>query len=744
MTTMALSSPEARLTVELMNVGHGDALAVHWRPAEGQPSTILIDGGPSGAETKIAATLRKLGASSIDLAVLTHCDADHIDGLLNYARLDDHLPIKRFWGPCVPAFLRHSWLFPPRVVRGLQQAHLLNEKLSLEGTVSWPVEGAEWSSPDGGLVVKVLSPAGRLVERLLVGNDTLELFLQVPMPVGWLFSPGEQAPIEDPFADLRASIATGEITPDRFPPLPPVERLAPADDLARQSAEQGLDPEFFGNSVLNDTSIVLLIEAQIGAVRRKLLFTGDLENFTYLMGLYPNGLGCEIVKAPHHGSRSFVGRDEAYDETWHWLRPQAVLVSANGKHGLPRLKFRNSVLRAGATLFCTNRRAVEIVSGALGATCCHEQFKCREQAPVSLHLTETDIFSEGVACRSGTPGAQIPIIEIRQHVVEPSSILENFSEGEIRQHVRWVTELLYKTHQNRISAKGESGLGAILSSFVRGEALADKRFRAAANITVVLERAARDGKIWLSRTNRYGDPERAAWIMPSASQFSELQAWINEFSIIQLMVPNRKGALVAKELLLEADVTELARLAAERFALPEEMFSEVIWPMLVRSLLKNHSILQRAVKIGFSDDVVVLIAVFKEATVIKACQALSKRIEAASAGRQVHDYVVAAENALYSQPPKWPVILDNIVSKPWSGREVQVSAHLRSPIDGRPDMSKIKAIVTSQEAEEYNLWRESHTSTSTKVTCNCAVKIFPALILAGLERIQAGSKSSHD
>ena len=177
------------LKVELIDVGHGDALLLHWTPGDGSASTILIDGGPLAGERRIKQTLDRVGATAIDLAVLSHCDADHVDGLLHYAQRDDRLPILRYWGPCLPAFRRHAWLFPTRIERGLDLSESLQDALGAGCKISWPVEGASWSSPDGGLSIKVLSPAGRLIERLLLGEDSLSLFLEQPMPLGWLLPP---------------------------------------------------------------------------------------------------------------------------------------------------------------------------------------------------------------------------------------------------------------------------------------------------------------------------------------------------------------------------------------------------------------------------------------------------------------------------------------------------------------------------------------------------------------------------
>lgn len=591
-----LDGSKSQLKVELVNVGHGDALLLHWIPEQGVPATILVDGGPKAGGQRVKATLDTLGVSAVDLAVLTHCDADHVDGLLAYAQLDERVLIHRYWGPCVPAFERHSWLFPERIRRGLDRTSALQTALGADCRQSWPVEGAVWTSADGGLTIRVLSPAGRVIERLLLDQESaLSLFLEQPMPLGWLLTDAADTPAaEDPFADLRFSISKGEITPDRIPDnLPPAWRpSASMEEIATSASAQGIEPEFFGNSVLNDTSIVLLVEARMGLIQRRLLLTGDLENFTYLMARWPMGLGCEVVKTPHHGSYSYVDREKAYDAVWQWLRPRAALVSANGKHKLPRTDFRDAALRYGATLFCTSRRTREIVSGSTNESCCHSQFACgkAEQAPVSLSITSTGIDSDGIACARGNLSGVMPVIEVRQHLVEPSPILATLAESEIRKHVDWAVKWLRRTMQERQGRQARADLEPVPMDALRKAAVAEGRFAAAAEMETILERATREGKVWLSRSNHYRRDERKVWCMPNSGEVAALKEWIDQYHVVQLAVKQAKVASGVTELLYAADTEWLADRMAEDLFFPRAMFDDVLWPILVTHLLKTRSV----------------------------------------------------------------------------------------------------------------------------------------------------------
>lgn len=732
---------KASLKVELMNVGHGDAFLLHWTAEGGTTSTILIDGGPLAGGRRIKECLDRVDATAIDLVVLSHCDADHVDGLLAFAESDGRLPINRYWGPCVPAFRRHDWLFQARIERGLDQTEALQKALGAGCAISWPVEGAAWTSPDGGLSIKVLSPAGRLIERLLLGEDSLSLFLEQPTPLGWLLAePTEATPVEDPFADLRFAISAGEITPDRVPAdIPPTPRPAASTEYAREAAQRGVEPEFFGNSVLNDTSIVLLVEARFGIVQRRLLFTGDLENFTYLMARQPMGLGCEVVKAPHHGSYSFVDRDKAYDAVWQWLRPRAVLVSANGKHGLPRSDFRDAALRYGATLFCTSRRSREIVSGPTIEPCCYVQFACRKskQAPVSLLITDVGLDADGIACARGNLSGVMPVIEVRQHVVEPSPILTTLAENEIRKHTEWAVKWLRTTLQERRNRPSRSDLEPISLDVMRNAAVASKRLAAAAEMEAILERAAREGKVWLSRSDRYRSNDRLTWVMPNSDDVADLKAWIDRYLVVQLALADASAASGVEELLYAVNTGWLADRLAESLLFPRAMFKDILWPTIVPHLLRTRSI---GVRTLTDKDMVntfgaaTIMALFKGDSVAEVTATLTRRIKLVHAGDDLQTYLQTSASAINEwKPPtlKWPSIVDGFVSPLWLGKVLppsglMVNRHNRliSPAGSFEDSERagIKEWITAAQS--------SHRTT---LPAELAPATLSALLLSGFD-----------
>jgi hypothetical protein len=73
--------------VKLLPALHGDCIWIEYGE-EGSISRVLIDGGPVGAHTALRKEIERLPASerAFELLVVTHIDADHIDGIVKLMR----------------------------------------------------------------------------------------------------------------------------------------------------------------------------------------------------------------------------------------------------------------------------------------------------------------------------------------------------------------------------------------------------------------------------------------------------------------------------------------------------------------------------------------------------------------------------------------------------------------------------------------------------------------------------------
>ena len=273
-------------------------------------------------------------------------------------------------GPGAEAFERHAWLFGDESRRALERARQLEGELHAAGVpVLYPLEGyASQPVGDAGPELLVLSPPSRLIRTLLVADDVVWLVAEHPTPLGWLFQ-AEDLPDELPIAQvmLDQELSNRVLTPENIPRAlaQPAGSQASPDTLAKDwAAKAELEPEYFGDSLFNNTSLVLWLRVVTGVQSHRVLLTGDQENWTYLLGCHPMGLQADVLKAVHHGGRMYLESAEAAHEVLSTVRPRAVLISACGEHGLPRSATRRAAITWGASVFCTSRRTREFVTGS--------------------------------------------------------------------------------------------------------------------------------------------------------------------------------------------------------------------------------------------------------------------------------------------------------------------------------------------------------------------------------------------
>lgn len=455
----APSHDECRVTSYA--VGHGDCTLVEYLKKGRVTFRCLIDGGTS-LPAELVAYLKNYPRDGtnpdIDSLVLSHVDNDHQGGLLEL--LDEGLTIGEYLGPCLPTFERLAWLFAPRVAQAVQRTRSLEERLDEAGVpITYPMEGYVRHYADRRVTLSVISPAPRLLKRLSTsdGAELVSLLSHPTLPLQWLLEPdaepepaGEDAPRPDVF-EGRVSLVPTELRDSLG-----VTTLQPAEAI-EAARDRGLipEPEFFGNAVLNDTSLVLVIDVQLdSSCRKRLLLTGDQENWTYVAARHPAGLGIDVLKAPHHGGRLYLAdRQEDYDTLYLWLRPRTVLVSANGQHKLPRTGFRDALRKIGATLVCPNVRGAESLSAGSvlvsGQDSCFTTMGCRpDRAPTTLRLTAGSEMADRPACVQGSGSTSLaPIVVLNQHVTVPSEALVRYTQGELENHARWLAGHLQERHR---------------------------------------------------------------------------------------------------------------------------------------------------------------------------------------------------------------------------------------------------------------------------------------------------------
>ena len=156
-----------RSSIYFLDVGQGDcALITHGEVA------ILVDGGNQGNGETIRKTMEYLGISRIDMAFISHLDADHISGILELSNLGlvDHL-YAPFWSES-PEMDQLLALFPeiPSDVTILNKNSVVNIDEDLSFQVIWPQYPTTGGNDDS--MVLVCSIYGAKV--LFTGDITKE------------------------------------------------------------------------------------------------------------------------------------------------------------------------------------------------------------------------------------------------------------------------------------------------------------------------------------------------------------------------------------------------------------------------------------------------------------------------------------------------------------------------------------------------------------------------------------------
>jgi hypothetical protein len=361
----------------------------------------------------------------------------------------------------------------------------------------------------------------------------------------------------------------------------------PDDAVAVRSA---LDPEFFGDSLLNNSSLVLWLEVPAGARNHRVLLAADQENWTYLCAQHPRGLHADVLKASHHGGRVYLERDLAFDTLLGAVRPRAVMISGNGRHGLPRDSFRSAAMTWGATVFCTSRRGTEVViSEKSGKDCCHDALGCTEKTrDVTIILDVEGIHSPDLACHSGWGGEPGPVVQVQQHIIAPSRIVSRLFEQELRRHLSWVSAKLAGIHQARRTQPAEGQrLDAVgqdtLLRLAREED--PPRYDLIAHLDTVLAEGMSRGKFWAVKAD-YGR-EWHAYALPTNE---EVNSYLSNLGDVAVMVfPPLKDKLPGDydTLLAQLDTERFIEQAGHLLHMPAEAFTEALWPRVSREL-KRH------------------------------------------------------------------------------------------------------------------------------------------------------------
>ncbi|HWT14111.1 MAG TPA: MBL fold metallo-hydrolase [Allosphingosinicella sp.] len=285
----------------------GDCLLLSW--GDRAPYRhVLIDGGRKRAYASLRPVLERIAAAgeAIDLLVLSHIDADHIEGLLALIR-----------DPRPPVTVREVWY------NGFDQMNQIEQLGPRQGdlfstalkAIGWPWNRAFDGKPVvlDGRQPKRLSLAG--LDLILVSPDAGKLRRMREAWLKWRTVQAAKASAEE---RRRAALPAGieELGPRPMPPVLDVEALAAVDSAADDEPPNG-------------SSIAFV--AQWG--QKRVLLAGDAHPDLLETTLAPLAAGeggryrIDLFKVSHHGSRGNTSR-----RLIELLDCRRFLISTNGSH----------------------------------------------------------------------------------------------------------------------------------------------------------------------------------------------------------------------------------------------------------------------------------------------------------------------------------------------------------------------------------------------------------------------------
>lgn len=310
-------------TLEALQAAHGDALLLHYGPAD-SVKLAVIDAGPLGIfRSSVRPRLEEIRAQrapdatlTLDYVLVSHIDDDHIHGVTD---LTKEL-VEAADAPGEPPFeIKSLWHNAFDDVVGDDEV-----KAVAPATLMAAVEEAGAGAPQGlsdesKLVLASVGQGDRLrkdAERLsCIINDDRKLLLA---PVELDMGNGLKATIVGPLKDqLEALQAEWDKSVKK-------KASAPTDHTAAIAA-------YLDDSVTNLSSIVVLVELD----GKRILLTGDARGDYVLEGLKAAGvldgtLHVGVLKVPHHGSNRDV--ETAFFEQ---VTADHYVISADGKYGNP-------------------------------------------------------------------------------------------------------------------------------------------------------------------------------------------------------------------------------------------------------------------------------------------------------------------------------------------------------------------------------------------------------------------------
>lgn len=591
---------QPKLNVDAINVGHGDCTLISWDNGNAnEPWYCIIDSGDGKKKhvQQILDTLRKRNITSIDLAIASHFDTDHING---FNEVCEEIEIKEYWSPYTPAFTKYTWLFGERGKAAIERANKLEQKLAKKNVdMLSPLDGYV-ISPVEGLRISVFSPPVKLYERLLSGIKVDELFESYPTPIGTLLRDETNYLAEGNVNNMLLGFHNrnnrGVIKRDfdqEARELNDLPKEKFSVDQLKIKDKQETGPEFFGNHVLNDTSLVIKFEVWTGTRWFSLLFPGDLENWVYLMSRYQSFLYSDYYKVSHHGGRVFIDGEEAADAVIQAIRPTLAAISANGKHNLPRTSVREALIRWSASLLCSLNRGCEKfrLDGTLPpeTKSCKEMYSCQErEGNFRLEVTGEKMETNVQACQRVYTPNRLPVIQFEQHFVPDSRVHTALSERETEKHALFIQKELRRIHRERTKATWEGKSGLVSIDEIQAKLTEGERHLTKQQIQEVYKYGYINKKFWAKEVRGYTSWEQA-YMLPGKKEIDIIKHFVYKNDM--LIVPVDEIVSGLSSLLQKIKREAICEYLEKITMFPKDLVNEYIWPILVNDIIEKYDVI---------------------------------------------------------------------------------------------------------------------------------------------------------
>jgi hypothetical protein len=374
-------------TLEALQAAHGDALILHYGPLT-RPRFILVDGGPKGIfKASLGPRLTEIhtarggGVLEIRLMMISHIDADHIAGILDFTRMLRDLTERNAPLPFDVLTLWHNSFD--------DIAGKVNASVGAALTAAQLLGSAKPKTADGAAIIASVAQ-GR---QLRLDADALGLNMNSGFDDMLQFS-ASGSPLNMGAQLTFTVLGPRQAELDALNKKWDREVKALLAKKKKKKAEGGgsqltaadlraLAAEFVDKSIHNLSSVVVLAEFD----GKRILLTGDargdfiLESLREARLLKNGTIAVDIFKVPHHGSVR-----NAAAELFEVVIADHYVFSANGRDGNPDPPIFDLIFKARPKgkyhLWLTNQ-----VAPALA------RIKKKKPAGVTLHVRKPSSLS---------------------------------------------------------------------------------------------------------------------------------------------------------------------------------------------------------------------------------------------------------------------------------------------------------------------------------------------------------------